>query len=300
LWTGIQMKKQMEKHISFDAIFTTPSAANHFPETLPLPSPSPTTCPATPRPPIMATHAGILRLARNDTAAATARKAEHLDLGAAAAAAKAADPTSSQAVLSRVLSLGRRRLVALCVCLALDLGTSKSVTVLSTAIMFMQVLWAPFLKCGAPGRGEVAWSAPRVHTAPCPNGAIFFLFCQLAFEKSYNQMRLQGPHTIAARPAPSPAPHPVPLCPSCLPCSQMLAYPISSASGMPWAGQDVVVPVARFLGVVSALDTGAVGFPVFVVACAWICGLFAVGCIVAGGYYRERHSNTLPVKVRVR
>jgi hypothetical protein len=80
----------------------------------------------------------------------------------------------------------------------------------------------------------------------------------------------------------------------------MLAYPISTASCMPWIRQDVVRPVAQFLNVVSALNPGAVGFPVLIAACAWVCGVFTLSGVVACGYYRERHSNSLPVKVRRR
>ncbi len=88
----------------------------------------------------------------------------------------------------------------------------------------------------------------------------------------------------------------------CVPPSQLLAFPLSSSSALPWVHQSIMEPVAWCLSALAALPTTssalAAAVPLYLLAVAWIAVLLALALVVATSYHRDRDNGALPVKVR--
>ena len=81
-------------------------------------------------------------------------------------------------------------------------------------------------------------------------------------------------------------------------CCQTLAFPLSSYTILPWSSQNLMNPVARTLGALSALDVGdQLTLTLFVTALAWIASVVSVAVFVAMHYTRNRFATCYAVKV---
>jgi hypothetical protein len=110
------------------------------------------------------THAGILRLARNDAAHMPKSLTTESELTAAAAQADAASATATASAQPRLTALARRRVLTMGMVLAMNVASSPSLTVASLCIVFLQVR-ALRARCARAGCGLRGWR----EAASCKN-----------------------------------------------------------------------------------------------------------------------------------
>jgi hypothetical protein len=80
----------------------------------------------------------------------------------------------------------------------------------------------------------------------------------------------------------------------------MLAFPLNTIHGMPWAHQAVMTPVAVTLNALAGLSTnGTLELGITCAAVAWVVGLVLLAALCFRFYYKDKDAGSMAVKVRV-
>jgi hypothetical protein len=161
-------------------------------------------------PPYSGTHAGILRLARNDAAHMPTNIGTENDLGAVAANLKAdsaSGAAASAAALPRLATLARKRVLTMGMVLALDVAASPSLTVTSLCITFLQVRWWARIGLSRASGGRGWWGPgatlqpadARIAGNPSPRQPVSCLPCTRAASVLHAHIYHHGVHGSRTR-----------------------------------------------------------------------------------------------------